>query len=133
MNITCAFSYVLASLLLLKFVPSLASLDVTKANLKGSAHFNFALTIAASAQNAQSLDDELQAEAVALFIPFNVDYVTMSLSAVAAHFTSWTSDMPIVTNVKGSDLASMLLLTSVHITDVLTSDDLLFLSTRLSA
>ncbi len=83
------------------FVPSLASLDVTKTNLKGSAHCNFALTLAASAQNVQGLDDELQAEAKALFIPFNVDHVTMSLSAVAARFTSWTSDKPIATTQKG--------------------------------
>ncbi|KAK0470652.1 hypothetical protein IW261DRAFT_1516162 [Armillaria novae-zelandiae] len=101
------------------------SLDVAKANLKGSAHCNFALTLAASAQNVQGLDDELQAEAKALFIPFNVDHVTISLSAVAAHFTSWTSDKPIVTNAKGSDLASN---RSVHVTDVLTSDDLLLIS-----
>ncbi|KAK0187138.1 hypothetical protein F5146DRAFT_765194 [Armillaria mellea] len=110
-----------------------ASLDVAKANLKGSAHCNFALTLAASAQNVQGLDDELQAEAKALFIPFNIDHITISLSAVAAHFTSWTSDKPIVTNAKGSDLASVLLLASlhnrsVHVTDVLTSDDLLLIS-----
>ncbi len=110
-----------------------ASFDIARANIQGVAHCNFALNISATSQNVIAPDEELQAEAKALFIPFQLDDSPTSLASVASYFTSWPSDKPIVTNAKGSDLASVLLLASlhnrsVHITDVLTNDDLLLIS-----
>ncbi|KAF7305517.1 Bifunctional pyrimidine biosynthesis protein [Mycena chlorophos] len=110
-----------------------ASLERAKSNVGATAHCNFALSIAASADNVQSLDDELQAEAKALFIPFDINALSTPLSIVAAHFAAWPSDKPIVTDAKGSDLASILLLASlnnrsVHVTDVRSQDDLLLIS-----
>ncbi|KAJ7673467.1 carbamoyl-phosphate synthase [Mycena rosella] len=98
------------------------SLERAKANVAGSAHCNFALSIAASADNVQSLDEELQAEAKALFIPFDVSTTSTPLSV-----------KPVVTDAKGSDLACILLLASlynrsVHVTDVRSKDDLLLIS-----
>lgn len=109
-----------------------ASLDVARANVRGAAHCNFALSICASSQNI-AVDEELQAQAKSLFILYQIDGAPNSLSNVASHFTSWPSDKPIVTNAKGSDLASVLLLASlhnrsVHITDVLTNDDMLLIT-----
>lgn len=110
-----------------------ASMDLVRANIKGVAHCNFALNVCATKQNIGSITEELQSEAKALFIPFQVDNISFSLSTVASHFTSWPSEKPIITNAKGSDLASILLLASlhnrsVHVTDVTTSDDLLLIS-----
>ncbi|KAJ7074681.1 hypothetical protein C8F01DRAFT_1274229 [Mycena amicta] len=110
-----------------------ASLDRAKDNVGGTAHCNFALSITASSDNVQSLDEELQAEAKALFIPFDISTLSTPLSIVAAHFATWPSDKPIVTDAKGSDLASILLLASlnnrsVHVTDVRGQDDLLLIS-----
>ncbi|KAF7328960.1 Bifunctional pyrimidine biosynthesis protein [Mycena venus] len=109
------------------------SLERAKANVAGGAHCNFALSIAASADNVQSLDEELQAEAKALFIPFDVSATSTPLSIVAAHFTAWPAEKPVVTDAKGSDLACILLLASlhnrsVHVTDVRSKDDLLLIS-----
>ncbi|KAJ7475150.1 hypothetical protein B0H11DRAFT_1327067 [Mycena galericulata] len=109
------------------------TLERAKANVAGAAHCNFALSIAASVDNVQSLDEELQAEAKALFIPFDVSTTSVPLSVVAAHFTSWPAEKPVVTDAKGSDLACILLLASlhnrsVHVTDVRSRDDLLLIS-----
>ncbi|KAJ7904980.1 hypothetical protein B0H13DRAFT_2024205 [Mycena leptocephala] len=90
-----------------------ASLERAKANVAGAAHCNFALSIAASADNVQSLDEELQAEAKALFIPFDVSTTSTPLS------------VPVVTDAKGSDLACILLLASLHNRS---QDDLLLIS-----
>ncbi|KAJ6482083.1 hypothetical protein C8R47DRAFT_583427 [Mycena vitilis] len=108
------------------------SLERAKANVVGAAHCNFAMNITASVDN-QTMDEELQAEAKALFIPFDASTVSTPLSVVAAHFTSWPSEKPIVTDAKGSDLACILLLASlhnrsVHVTDVRSKDDLLLIS-----
>ena len=46
------------------------SLDVAKAQVTGAAYCNYGFSAAASATNAQSLDDEVQAELKSLFIPF---------------------------------------------------------------
>ncbi|TFK63946.1 carbamoyl-phosphate synth [Pluteus cervinus] len=109
------------------------SLEYARANLAGSAHCNFALGITATASNTQALDDEIQAEAKLLFIPFRVAGATLSLSVIAAHFASWSPDKLILTDARGADLASILLLASlhnrsVHVTDVQSDDDLLLIS-----
>ncbi|KAJ7641416.1 hypothetical protein FB45DRAFT_1125203 [Roridomyces roridus] len=109
------------------------SLDRAKSTVTGAAHCNFALSVAASADNLQSLDEELQAEAKALFIPFDASTTSVPLSVVATHFTSWPAGKPVVTDAKGSDLACILLLASlhnrsVHVTDVRNKDDLLLIS-----
>jgi len=54
---------------------------------------------------------------------------------VAAHFANWPAEKVVVTDEKGSELVSVLLLASlhgqsIHITDVRTTDDLLLISLR---
>lgn len=107
------------------------SLDKARENAAKFAHCNYALSILASADNVQSLDEEIQADAKSLFIPFH--NTTTPISVVAAHFASWPIEKLIVTDAKGSDLASILLLASlhnrsVHVTDVMNKDDLLLIS-----
>jgi len=109
------------------------TLELARANVSGSAYCNFALCVSATANNLQSFDEELKAEARALFIPFRVDNAPIPLSTVAAHFASWPTEKPVMTNAKGSDLASLLLLASlnnrsIHVTDVQNVDDLLLIS-----
>lgn len=113
------------------------SLDVTHSIAAGSAHCNYALSVVACSDNVQTLDDELQAQSKSLFIPFSNSFSVQSLSqqvaVVASHFAAWPTDKPIVTDAKGSDLASVLLLASlharaVHVTDVRSKEDILLIS-----
>ncbi|KAG5641186.1 hypothetical protein DXG03_005797 [Asterophora parasitica] len=108
------------------------SLEKAQSNATG-ALCNFALSITASSTNAQTLDEETQAETKSLFIPFGVGANALPLSTIAAHFTSWPTEKPIVSDAKGSDLASILLLASlhnrsVHVTNVKTNDDLVLIN-----
>ncbi|KAI0065216.1 carbamoyl-phosphate synth [Artomyces pyxidatus] len=109
-----------------------ATLEQAKNNIAGAAYSNFALGVTASATNVKSLDDELQADVKYLFIPFLVDNVATQVSVVAAHFASWPTDKPIVTDAKGADLASVLLVASLHnrslhVSDVQNKEDLLLI------
>ena len=108
-------------------------LDAARANAVQSAHCNYTLSIAATATNVQSLDEEVQADTKSLFIPFHAGKSPTQIAVVAAHFASWPAEKLIVTDAKGSDLASVLLLASlhnrsVHVTDVRRKDDLLLIS-----
>ncbi|TFY80757.1 hypothetical protein EWM64_g3257 [Hericium alpestre] len=109
-----------------------ASLQVAKANAARAAYCNYAFSIAASSTNTTSLDEELVTDVKSLFIPFHVDNVATQVSVVAAHFAAWPVDKPIVTDAKGADLASVLLLASLHsrslhITDVQSAEDIMLI------
>jgi carbamoyl-phosphate synthase/aspartate carbamoyltransferase len=104
------------------------TLEQAQLNISNAAYCNYALGITATAVNAQTLDEEIYSQTKALFVPGN-----MPLSTVAPHFASWPAEKAIITNAKGSDLASILLLASlhnrsVHVTDVQTNDDLLLIT-----
>ncbi|THH14748.1 hypothetical protein EW146_g5629 [Bondarzewia mesenterica] len=108
------------------------TLKQAQANAANATFSNYGLSVAASPSNTSSLDEDLQAEVKSLFVPFHVDNVATQVSVVAAHFASWPSDKPIVTDAKGADLASVLLLASLHnrslhITDVQSKDDLMLI------
>ena len=104
------------------------SLEQARSNVTGAAHCNFALSLTATAANVGGLNEELQAEIKALFIPSSTPF-----SVAAAHFSAWPAEKIIVTDAKGPELASILLLASlhnrsIHITDVRRIDDLLLIS-----
>lgn len=112
-----------------------ASLHGARANAKGGAFCNYALSVSASPTNAAGLDEDLQAEAKALFIPFNglTNQNINKVSVVAAHFASWPEEKPIITDARSTDLATILLLASlhnrsVHITDVGSRDDIVLIA-----
>jgi len=102
--------------------------EQVRSNISSSAHCNYALGVTATAANAQTFDEEIHLQTKALFIPTHTP-----LPVVAAHFTAWPLEKNIITNAKGSDLASILLLASlhsrsIHVTDVQTNDDLLLIT-----
>ena len=104
------------------------SLEQARSSVNGHAHCNYAFTISASAANVGLMDDELEAEVKALFVP-----ASTPLSVIANHFSAWSSEKVIMTDAKGSKLAAILLMASlhgrsVHVTDVRTLDDLLLIS-----
>lgn len=105
------------------------SLTIAQKNAAGHSHCNYSLSITASASNTKTLNEEIQDETHSLFIPFSSRAAVCNLSTIASHFASWPVDKPIVTDAKRNDLASILLLASlhnrkVHITDVRTKEDM---------
>ncbi|KIJ53375.1 hypothetical protein M422DRAFT_25753 [Sphaerobolus stellatus SS14] len=113
------------------------TLHVAHGNATGTAFCNYAFSVMATVSNAQKLvQEDLLAETKCLFIPLDKGSTRSaidSIPAVAAHFAAWPADKPIITDAKGSDLASILLLASlhnrsVHVTDVRNKDDLLLIS-----
>ena len=105
------------------------SLTIAQKNAVGHSHCNYSLSVTASPSNTKTLNEEIQDETQALFIPFSSRAVVCNLSTIASHFSSWPVDKPIVTDAKKNDLASILLLASlhnrkVHITDIRTKEDM---------
>ncbi|KAL2827533.1 hypothetical protein BDW59DRAFT_143926 [Aspergillus cavernicola] len=80
---------------------------------KGSfCDFNFSV-VATSTNSAEIA--QMTGEVGSLFIPFN--HLSGNISKVAAvtsHFAAWPSSKPILTDAKSTDLASVLLLASLH-------------------
>lgn len=109
------------------------SLEIAQANA-GAANCDYTLAISATADNATRLSPELILAARALHIPFDtLSSTSNKVSAIAAHFSAWPLNKPIVTDAKSTDLASVLLLASlhgrsVHVTNVQTQDDISLIS-----
>jgi carbamoyl-phosphate synthase/aspartate carbamoyltransferase len=110
---------------------SLTDTITLKTAVKNSmiAHSDFNFSVAASASNSEQLG-ALIGHVGSLFIPFN--HLTGNINKVAAvtsHFDVWPENKPMVTDAKTTDLASILLLASlhnrnVHVTSVSTKDDI---------
>jgi len=108
------------------------SLDHALLNVASGAYCDYALGVTVSSTSANISDKELQNDTKFLFIPFRQDRPN-TLSAVAAYFTSWSADKLIATDAKGSDLASCLLLASLHnralhVVDLQGEDDITLVS-----
>ncbi|BGP21771.1 carbamoyl-phosphate synthase / aspartate carbamoyltransferase [Rhodotorula toruloides] len=109
------------------------SLDVARDNAAAAA-CDYSLAIAATADNASHLTGELIAGARTLFLPSqNLSASNDKVSTVAAHFSAWPLNKPIVTDARTTDLASVLLLASlhgrsVHVTNVQTENDISLIS-----
>lgn len=99
---------------------------------KGSRHgalcdYNF--SVAATSSNAEQIS-HVVADVGSLYIPFN--HLSGNISKVAtvtSHFAAWPADKTIITDAKTTDLASVLLLASLHsrklhITCIITEDDI---------
>lgn len=104
------------------------ALQTAQANSK-VAHCDFNFSVAATSTNAQKLS-HLVTQVGSLFIPFNhLSGNINKVAAVTSHFEVWPSQKPIMTDAKTTDLASILLLASlhnrnVHVTSVTTKDDI---------
>ncbi|BGP44932.1 Carbamoyl-phosphate synthase [Rhodotorula kratochvilovae] len=114
-------------------VTDIASLDIARDNA-ATAACDYSLSIAATADNAGSLTAELVAAARTLFLPASqLSASPDKVSTVAAHFQAWPANKPIVTDARTTDLASVLLLASlhgrsVHVTNVQTENDIQLIS-----
>ncbi|ABN67872.2 multifunctional pyrimidine biosynthesis protein (PYR1) [Scheffersomyces stipitis CBS 6054] len=92
-----------------------------------AAYTDYSFSIAANDANANEVLEAAQ-NAGALFLPFN-DLANSKVSAISTHFASWPENKPIISDAKTTDLASVLLLASlhnrsIHITNVSSREDL---------
>ena len=98
-------------------------------NTKNKSHTDFNISVAATSNNALQLS-QVVPDVGSLFIPLNhLSGNIHKVAAVASHFNVWPPVKPIVTDAKTTDLASILLLASlhsrpVHIHDVVHQHDL---------
>ncbi len=91
-----------------------SSLKVAQRNAAGHAYCDFNFSVAATTNNAEQIVS-LQGEVGSLFIPFNhLSGNINKVATVTAHFASWPNHKPIMTDAKTTDLASILLLASLH-------------------
>ncbi|KAK5673730.1 Carbamoyl-phosphate synthase, partial [Elasticomyces elasticus] len=74
--------------------------------------YNF--SVAATSTNADQIG-HLTGEIGSLFIPFNhLSGNVSKVAAVTSHFAAWPANKPLITDAKSTDLASILLLASLH-------------------
>jgi carbamoyl-phosphate synthase / aspartate carbamoyltransferase len=105
------------------------ALKTAQLNGKRGASCDYNLSVAATSANADQIS-QVTGEVGSLFIPFNHLSDNISkVAAVTAHFEAWPGFKPIVTDAKMTDLASILLLASlhnrkIHVTSVTTKDDM---------
>lgn len=105
------------------------ALKTAQLNSKRGAGCDYNFSVAATSDNADQIS-QVTGEVGSLFIPFN--HLSDNISKVAAvthHFAAWPSFKPIITDAKMTDLASILLLASlhnrkIHVTSVTTKDDI---------
>ncbi|KAH8681333.1 hypothetical protein BX600DRAFT_407402 [Xylariales sp. PMI_506] len=105
------------------------SLKLAQQNSKRGAYCDYNFSVSATSDNADQIS-HVTGEVGSLFIPFNHLSDNISkVAAVMAHFDSWPTHKPILTDAKTTDLGSILLLASlhnrrIHITSVTSRDDI---------
>ncbi len=111
-------------------ITDVRTLKVAQQNSRrGSVYCDFNLSVTATSTNATQIS-QVVTEVGSLFIPFNHLSDNISkVAAVTAHFEAWPTHKPILTDAKTTDLASLLLLASlhsrrIHVTNVTTRDDI---------
>lgn len=104
-------------------------LSIAQGNAKDNAFTDFNLSISAVDTNAPQLS-MVTGKVGSLVIPFNqLSNNLNKVATVTSHFSVWPNYKPIVTDAQATDLASILLLASlhnraVHITNVTSKDDI---------
>lgn len=105
------------------------SLKQAQQNSRHGALCDYNFSVAATSTNTEQIGQVI-ADVGSLFIPFNHPSGTIiKVAAVTSHFAAWPSDKTILTDAKTTDLASLLLLASLHsrklhISCVTTADDI---------
>ncbi|KAM3516352.1 hypothetical protein MY11210_000111 [Beauveria gryllotalpidicola] len=107
------------------------TLKAAQHNSAAGGHCDYNFSISATSNNAEQISTVI-GEVGSVFIPFNHLSGSGNISkvaAVTAHFDSWPTNKPMVTDAKFTDLASILLLASlhnrhIHVTSVSTKDDI---------
>lgn len=104
-------------------------LAAAQENAKGNAYTDFNFSVSATDSNAPQLA-QVTGNVGSLLIPFNqLSNNLNKVATVTSHFSVWPAYKPIVTDAISTDLASILLLASlhsrpIHITNVTTKDDI---------
>ncbi|OKP02488.1 Protein pyrABCN [Penicillium subrubescens] len=91
-----------------------SDLKIVQQNAQDQSYCDFNLSVAATADNSDQIG-QVTGEVGSLFIPFN--HLSGNINKVATvtnHFGVWPSSKPLITDAKGTDLASILLLASLH-------------------
>lgn len=110
-------------------ISDVKSLKIAQQNGKRGAYCDFNLSITATSDNANQISNSA-GEVGSLFIPFNhLSDNIGKVAAVEAHFDAWPTHKPIITDARTTDLASILLLASlhnrrIHVTAVTTKSDI---------
>jgi carbamoyl-phosphate synthase/aspartate carbamoyltransferase len=105
------------------------ALKTAQLNGKKGSSCDYNFSVAATSANADQIS-QVTGEVGSLFIPFNHLSGNISkVAAVTAHFEAWPEFKPIITDARLTDLASILLLASlhlrkIHVTNVTTKDDI---------
>lgn len=105
------------------------TLKVAQLNSKRGGYCDYNFSVTATSTNANQIS-HVAGEVGSLFIPFNHLSDNISkVAAVEAHFDAWPTHKPIITDARTTDLASILLLASlhnrrIHVTAVTTKDDI---------
>ena len=105
------------------------SLKVAQQNTQQGAYCDYNFSVAATSSNSEQIAQVIN-DVGSLFVPFN--HLSGNISKVAAvtsHFAAWPSNKTIITDAKTTDLASVLLLASLHnrklhVTCVTAEDDI---------
>lgn len=89
------------------------SLELAVANAEGLAACDYAFTVAAG--DASTLSDDVASAVRSLYLAYNDPSAPApAVTGLASLFSSWPEDKPIITDAKKNDLASILLLASLH-------------------
>ncbi|RPB23734.1 carbamoyl-phosphate synth [Terfezia boudieri ATCC MYA-4762] len=105
------------------------TLKIAQRNSYGKAPCDFNFSVSATSTNSEQLG-QVKSTVGSLFIPFNqLSGNINKVAAMTGHFGVWPSTKPIMTDAKTTDLASVLLLASlhgrnIHVTSVTTKDDI---------
>lgn len=105
------------------------TLRAAQQNSRKGDYCDFNLSVSTTSSNANQIST-ISGEVGSLFIPFNhLSGNINKVAAVTAHFDAWPAHKPIVTDAKLTDLASILLLASlhsrrIHVTSVTNKDDI---------
>jgi len=110
-------------------ITDVRTLKTAQQGSKRGVYCDFNLSVSATSTNANQIAS-IAGEVGSLFIPFNHLSDNISkVAAVTAHFDAWPPHKPILTDAQTTDLASILLLASlhsrrIHVTSVTTKDDI---------
>ena len=110
-------------------ITDVLSLKAAQQNARSGSFCDYNFSVAASSTNSEQIS-QLTTEVGSLYIPFNhLNGNFSKVAAVTAHFASWPTEKTIITDAKTTDLASVLLLASLHarklhVTCVNTEDDI---------
>lgn len=111
------------------WVTDSVSLKAAQLNAQRGPYCDYNFSVAATHSNSDQIS-HLTSEVGSLFLPFNqLSGNINKVATLTAHFAAWPTYKPIMTDAKTTDLASILLLASlhdrkIHVMSVSTKDDI---------